>query len=166
MMWILLILIIIVGCILLKVNTIPKKITIIVMAILLLVFVSIFVINKLYKNISPNWIMRVEIEGFDGGYGNKVYIYSNNKMIIEPYFTLNPIVRKKLNENININEVYNYIINSVDASIYGNDKYYYRIVFNTDEHEQGRLVKHISPNDENLKEFLAEIPLDLFANAK
>ena len=94
-----------------------KKIIIIFITIICLVFVagiivllfkSINIINSKENTIRKGWIMEIELAD-EESYSNNIYIYKDNTMIIEYSFS-NKV--EKIDSNIDLDEVYEYIENS------------------------------------------------------
>ena len=102
---------IIIAILIMLVLAIIKKIkTLIFFAIVLLIVLLIVVMKTgfLNKNIDPNWIMRIEQVGIDGE-SNKVFIYDNNKALIDQYMQRR---KEKIQDNINIDEIIEFIKNN------------------------------------------------------
>ena len=138
-------LIIIIALIILAIKKVSGKIIASVAIIGIIICALIFGFS-LYKTtntkINSDWYLMVERSNVDGG-SNKVYFYSDNKVVV-----VNAIEKYnfKLEENIKLDEVYNYIKTN------GNKEYTdgYKVTLNKDSSE----IRYISNNDEQLKTFL------------
>ena len=150
MMWFLLLFILIIAItliVLVKNKVQGKKITLVLgIAIVVCGLLCGGLIYKFANNsISPNWYIMAERSGIDG-WSNKVYLYSDGKVIVDD--SVNKYT-SKLDENINLDEVYNYIESN------GSTEYIegYKIILNKNSKE----TKYISNNDEKLEQFLEVI---------
>ena len=138
-------LIIIIALIILAIKKVSGKIIASVAIIGIIICALIFGFS-LYKTtntkINSDWYLMVERSNVDGG-SNKVYFYSDNKVVV-----VNAIEKYnfKLEENIKLDEVYNYILTN------GNKEFTdgYKITLNKDSID----TRYISNNDEQLKTFL------------
>ena len=97
------------------------------------------------NSISPNWQIMVERSGVDG-WSNKVYFYYDGKVIVDN--SINKYT-SKLDEKINLDEVYNYIKHN------GSTEYIegYKVILNKNSKE----TKYIPSSDKELELFLEEI---------
>ena len=97
------------------------------------------------NSISPNWQIMAERSGIDG-WSNKVYFYSDGKVIVDN--SVNKYT-SKLDEKINLDEVYNYIKSN------GSTEYIegYKIILNKNSKE----TRYISNSDEKLEKFVEQI---------
>ena len=133
-----------------------RIITIFITIICLACVVSIIVLLFQSKNknsredaISNNWIMEIE-RANEEEFSNKIYIYEDNTMIIEYYpRELYPEEVKKIDSNIDIDEVYKYIENSD----YTGDSDY-KVILNSGK---GEITKYISSDSEEIKDFIEVI---------
>lgn len=151
MMWILLILVLIIIVFFIKMKKSRKKILLII-GIIFIVCLLVF-LTYYFKNIyiNPNWIMEIERADIDG-FSNKVYIYSNYDVVIEYYPSkLYRKTKVKLDENIDLEKVYDYINNYV-----GEMNTNYKILLNSDSHKENRIV-FISSEDEEIKDFTEKL---------
>ena len=91
-------------------------------------------------------IERADIDGFS----NRIYIYSNRDVIIENYQS--KIHQKaKLDEEINLEQVYDYIDNYMKKT--NTD---YKIVLNSALHKENKVV-FISSEDEEIKALIEDL---------
>ena len=97
------------------------------------------------KNINPNWYIMAERSGIDG-WSNKIYFYSDGNVIVDNNINK---YNYKLDKNINLDEVYNYI------KSYGSTEYIvgYKIILNKNSKE----TRYVSNNDEKIDAFLEEV---------
>ena len=129
-----------------------KKIIIIFITIICLVFVAGIIvllfksrnINSKENTIRKDWIMKIELVD-EERYGNKIYIYKDNTMIVE-YINLYPNKVEKIDSNIDLDEVYEYIENSDYTS--DSD---YKVILNSGKN---KMTKYISLDFEEIKDFI------------
>ena len=140
-----------------------KKIIIIFITIICLVFVagiivllfkSINIINSKENTIRKGWIMEIELAD-EESYSNNIYIYKDNTMIIEYSFS-NKV--EKIDSNIDLDEVYEYIENSDYTS--DSD---YKVVLNSGKN---KVTKYISSDSEEIKEFIELIDEEITIQMK
>ncbi len=151
MMWIILLIFIFIIIILTRSNQKKKNFIILgIIAVALAIIGGIYYFSNICLN--PNWLLEVEETGIDG-MSNKVYIYENGNVVVEYPLNLYNRTKGKLSEKINVKRIYdNYQTSDSD-----NSTICYKIVYNTGKHEEDRIATYISPNNEELKEFLEEI---------
>ena len=113
-----------------------------VAGIIVLLFKSINIINSKENTIRKGWIMEIELAD-EESYSNNIYIYKDNTMIIEYSFS-NKV--EKIDSNIDLDEVYEYIENSDYTS--DSD---YKVVLNLGKN---KVTKYISKNSEEIKDFI------------
>ena len=124
-----------------------KKVKIIII-LLISICIAIFIVFFLkYKFLNPNWIMKIERSDIDGR-SNTVYIYKHSKIVIIPSVKFNTKTIKKLDNLINLDETYQYILNNGETSW----KSGYKIELKRDKE-----IKYISEDDKQIKAFLEEI---------
>lgn len=140
-----------------------KKIIIIFITIICLVFVagiivllfkSINIINSKENTIRKGWIMEIELAD-EESYSNNIYIYKDNTMIIEYSFS-NKV--EKIDSNIDLDEVYEYIENSD----YTSDRDY-KVVLNSGKN---KVTKYISSDFEEIKDFIELIDEEITIQMK
>lgn len=140
-----------------------KKIIIIFITIICLVFVagiivllfkSINIINSKENTIRKGWIMEIELAD-EESYSNNIYIYKDNTMIIEYSFS-NKV--EKIDSNIDLDEVYEYIENSDYTS--DSD---YKVVLNSGKN---KVTKYISSDSEEIKDFIELIDEEIAIQMK
>lgn len=140
-----------------------KKIIIIFITIICLVFVagiivllfkSINIINSKENTIRKGWIMEIELAD-EESYSNNIYIYKDNTMIIEYSFS-NKV--EKIDSNIDLDEVYEYIENSD----YTSDRDY-KVVLNSGKN---KVTKYISSDSEEIKDFIELIDEEIAIQMK
>ena len=140
-----------------------KKIIIIFITIICLVFVagiivllfkSINIINSKENTIRKGWIMEIELAD-EESYSNNIYIYKDNTMIIEYSFS-NKV--EKIDSNIDLDEVYEYIENSDYTS--DSD---YKVVLNSGKN---KVTKYISSDSEEIKDFIELIDKEITIQMK
>lgn len=154
MMWILLMIILIILVFLIKLRIPTKRILIIfviIIGICLIRFLTYY-----FKNIyiNPNWLMEIERTDIDG-FSNKVYVYSNHDVIIEYYpSSLYPRQKVKLNENIDLEKVHNFIINNTEETNIS-----YKIIINSNNLHKEDKVVYISSRNQEIQDFIQALEI-------
>lgn len=136
----------------LNLKDLTKKTIIIFITIICLVCVAGIIvllfksrdINSKENTISKDWIMKIELAD-EERYGNNIYIYKDNTMIVE-YIDLYPNKVEKIDSNIDLDEVYEYIENSDYTS--DSD---YKVILNS---KKNKVTKYISSDFEEIKDFI------------
>lgn len=100
-------------------------------------------INSKENTIRKDWIMKFELVD-EEWHGNNIYIYKDNTMIVE--YSLHPNKVEKIDSNIDLDEVYEYIENSDYTSDID-----YKVVLNSGKN---KLTKYISSDFEEIKDFI------------
>ena len=152
MIWILILAIILVVMLVMAVKVKKCRKLLIKISILLIIGLIgylVYYFQNVY--IKPNWIMQIQRADIDG-FSNKVYIYSNYDVIIEYYPPeLYKRMKKKLNENINLENICEYINNCEE----GTNKSY-KIILDSDSNNEEKIV-YISSEDDNIKDFIKQL---------
>ena len=150
MMWFLLIFVLIIAItliVLVKNKVHGRKFALIVGAVIVVcgLLCGGLICKFANNSISSNWYIMAERSGIDG-WSNKVYFYSDGKVIVDN--SVNKYTYK-LDEKINLDEVYNYIKSN------GSTEYIegYKIILNKNSKE----TRYISNSDEKLEQFIEEI---------
>ena len=125
-----------------------------VVGIIVLLFKSINIINSKENTIRKGWIMEIELAD-EESYSNNIYIYKDNTMIIEYSFS-NKV--EKIDSNIDLDEVYEYIENSDYTS--DSD---YKVVLNSGKN---KVTKYISSDSEEIKDFIELIDKEITIQMK
>lgn len=125
-----------------------------VAGIIVLLFKSINIINSKENTIRKGWIMEIELAD-EESYSNNIYIYKDNTMIIEYSFS-NKV--EKIDSNIDLDEVYEYIENSDYTS--DSD---YKVVLNSGKN---KVTKYISSDSEEIKDFIELIDKEITIQMK
>ena len=125
-----------------------------VAGIIVLLFKSINIINSKENTIRKGWIMEIELAD-EESYSNNIYIYKDNTMIIEYSFS-NKV--EKIDSNIDLDEVYEYIENSDYTS--DSD---YKVVLNSGKN---KVTKYISSDSEEIKDFIELIDEEITIQMK
>ena len=125
-----------------------------VAGIIVLLFKSINIINSKENTIRKGWIMEIELAD-EESYSNNIYIYKDNTMIIEYSFS-NKV--EKIDSNIDLDEVYEYIENSDYTS--DSD---YKVVLNSGKN---KVTKYISSDSEEIKDFIELIDEEIAIQMK
>ena len=125
-----------------------------VVGIIVLLFKSINIINSKENTIRKGWIMEIELAD-EESYSNNIYIYKDNTMIIEYSFS-NKV--EKIDSNIDLDEVYEYIENSDYTS--DSD---YKVVLNSGKN---KVTKYISSDSEEIKDFIELIDEEIAIQMK
>lgn len=125
-------------------RTIIIFITLVCVASIIVLLLKSKNINSKEKTISEDWIMEIELKDKEN-YTNKIFIYEDNTMIVD-YGELYSNMVKKIDSNIDLDEVYEYIENNDYIS--DSD---YKVVLNLGKN---KVTKYISKNSEEIKDFI------------